>query len=65
MYLDYNDNDDNNNNNNKWVNVYISRQTRYTNSYNEHLLIVKRSTCFVLFIPSSGATFFEAVSQLV
>ena len=27
-------------------NVYISRPTRYTNSYNESLLIIKRSTCF-------------------
>ena len=47
------------------LNVCISRPTRCTNSYNESLLIIKRSTCFGLSSPSSGATFFEAVSQLV
>ena len=43
--------------NNKWLNVYISRPTRCTNSYNESLLIIKCSTCFGLLSPSSGATF--------
>ena len=41
--------------------VYISRPTRCTNFYNESFLIIKRSTCFGLLSPSSGATFFEAV----
>ena len=38
-----------------YCNVYISRPTRCTNSYNESLLIIKRPTCFGLFSPSSGA----------
>ena len=46
-------------------NLYISRPTRCTNSYNESLLIVKRSTCFGLLSPSSGATFWSRISQLV
>ena len=46
-----------------YCDVYISRPTRCTNSYNESLLIIKRSTCFGLLSPSSEATFFEAVSQ--
>ena len=46
-------------------NVYISRPTRYTNSYNESLLIIKLSTCFGLLSPSSGATFWSCISQLV
>ena len=32
-------------------NVYVSRLTRCTNSYNESLLIIKRSTCFGLLCP--------------
>ena len=48
-----------------YCNVYIRWPTRCTNSYNEYLLIIKRSTCFGLLSSSSGATFFEAVSQLV
>ena len=44
-----------------YCNIYISRPTGCTNSYNESLLIIKCSTCFGLFSPSSGATFFEAV----
>ena len=44
-----------------YCNVYTSRPTRCTNSYNESLLIIKRSTGFGLLSPSSGATFFEAV----
>ena len=47
-----------------YCNVYISRPTRCTNSY-ESLLIIKRSTCFGLLSPSPGATFCEAVYQLV
>ena len=42
-----------------YCNVYISRPTRCANSYNESLLIIKRSTCFGLLSPSSGATFLE------
>ena len=42
-----------------YCNVYVSRPTRWTNSYNESLLIIKRSTCFGLFSPSSGATFLK------
>ena len=37
--------------------VYIRRPTRCTNSYNVSLFIIKCSTCFGLFSPSSGATF--------
>ena len=51
--------------NKKHCNVYISRPTRCTNSYNVSLLIIKRSTCFGLFSPSSGATFWSCISQLV
>ena len=43
--------------------VYIRRPNRRTNSYNESLLIIKRSTCFGLFSPSSGATFCIALQQ--
>ena len=42
-------------------NVYISRPTKCTNSYNVSLFIIKHSTCFGLSSPSSGATFVEAV----
>ena len=45
--------------------VYISRPTRCTNSYNVFLFIIKCSACFGLFSPSSGATFWSCVSQLV
>ena len=38
--------------------MYIGRLTRCTISYNESLLIIKRSTCFGLFSPSSGVTFY-------
>ena len=41
-----------------YCNVYISRPTRRTNSYNESLLIIKCSACFGLFSASSGTTFF-------
>ena len=44
-----------------YCNVYVSRPTRCTNSYNESLFIIKCSTCFGLLSPSSGETFFEAV----
>ena len=40
-----------------YCNVYISRPTRSTNSYNVSLFIINCSTCFGLFSPSSGATF--------
>ena len=48
-----------------YCNVYISRTTRCTNSYNVSLFIIKCSTCFGLFSPSSGATFWSCISQLV
>ena len=41
----------------KFRSVYTSRPTRCTNSYNVSLFIIKCSTCFGLFSPSSGATF--------
>ena len=40
-----------------YCNVYISRPTRCTNSYNVSLFIIKCSTCFGHFSPSSGAIF--------
>ena len=43
--------------------VYISRPTRCTNSYNVSFCIIKRSTCFGLFSPSSGTTFWSCISQ--
>ena len=46
-------------------NVYISRTTRCVNSCNVSLFIIKCSTCFGLFSPSSGATFWSCISQLV
>ena len=42
--------------------VYISRPTRCTNSYNVSLFIIKCSTCFGLFSPSAGATFWSCIS---
>ena len=45
--------------------VYVSRPTRCTNSYNVSLFIIKCSTCFGLFSPSSGATFWSCISQWV
>ena len=36
-----------------YCNVYISRPTRCTNSYNVSLFIIKCSTCFARFSPSS------------
>ena len=48
-----------------FFNVYISRPTRCTDSYNASLFIVKCSTCFGLFSPSSGATFWSCISQMV
>ena len=48
-----------------YCNVYISRPTRCTNSYNVSLFIIKCSTCFGPFSPSSGATFWSCTSQLV
>ena len=48
-----------------YCNVYISRPTRCTNSYNVSLLIIKCSTCFGHFSPSSGVTFWSCISQLV
>ena len=45
--------------------VYISRPTRCTNSYNVSLFIIKCSTCFGLFSPSSGATCWSCTSELV
>ena len=48
-----------------YKNVYISRPTRSINSYNESLLIIKCSTYFGLCSPSSGATFWSCISQLV
>ena len=44
-------------------NMYISRPTRCTSSCNVSLLIIKCSTCFGLFSPSSGATFWSCISQ--
>ena len=43
-------------------NVYISRPTRCTNSYNESLLIIKCSTCFGLLSQTSGVTFLKLYS---
>ena len=37
-----------------YCNVYICRTIRCTNSYNVPLFIIKCSTCFGLFSPSSG-----------
>ena len=48
-----------------YCDVYISRPTGCTNSYNVSLFIIKCSTCFGLFSPSSGATFWSCISQLV
>ena len=48
-----------------YCSVYISKPTRCTNSYNVSLFIIKRSACFGLFSPSSGATFWSCISQLV
>ena len=50
---------------NTCTHVYISRPTRCTKSYNVSLFIIKCSTCFGLFSPSSGATFWSCISQLV
>ena len=47
------------------TNVYIRRPTRCTVPYNVSLFIIKYSTFFVLFSPSSGATFWSCISQLV
>ena len=48
-----------------YCNVYISRPTRCIDSYNVSLFIIKCSTCFRLFSPSSGATFWSCILQLV
>ena len=49
--------------------VYLScvynRPTRCTNSYNGSLFIIKCSTCFGIFSPSSRATFWSCISHLV
>ena len=37
-----------------YCSMYINRPTRCTNSYNVSLFIIKCSTCFGLFSPSSG-----------
>ena len=34
------------------IDMYISKPTRCTSSYNESILIIKRSTCFGLLSPS-------------
>ena len=47
------------------MDMYISRLTRRTNSYNVSLFIIKCSTCFGLFGSSSEATFWSCISQLV
>ena len=39
--------------------------TALIDSYNESLLIIKRSTCFGIFSPSSGAKFWSCISELV
>ena len=44
-----------------YCDMYISIPTRCTDSYNVFLFIIKRSTCFGLFSPSSGTTFFESL----
>ena len=48
-----------------YCNVYISTPTTCIDSYNVSLFVIKCSTCFGLFSPSSGATFWSCISQLV
>ena len=45
--------------------MYISRPTECTNYYNASLFIIKCSTCFGLFSPSPGATFWSGISHLI
>ena len=50
---------------NSWILEYRSKLTIHTISYNVSLFIIKCSTCFGLFSPLSGATFWSCISQLV
>ena len=45
--------------------LFVSRPTRCTNSYNVSLFLIKCSTCIGVLSPSSGATFWSCISQLV